>query len=241
MIIFPAVDIMKGKVVRLYQGDFDRKTFYPGDPVEAALTWKKKGAEFLHIIDLDGARTGEVKNGEVIRSIIKEAGISCEAGGGLRTGDDAEYFLSAGATRVIFGTKAFEDVDFLKNLVSEFGEKRIVVSVDFSQGMVVKKGWQETTQLAAEKVLELMERAGVGTIVATDIKTDGTLKGPNVGGLKKILAATSMKVVASGGVSCLGDVESLRALNADNLEGVIIGKALYDGKLKLEDAIKAAI
>ncbi len=239
MIIIPAVDIIKGKVVRLLKGDFDEDTIYSDDPLESALSWQRKGAKFLHLVDLDGAKYGEVKNRDILARIIKAVEVPCEVGGGLRNEADIEYFLKQGARRVVIGTKAFEDLSYLQKLVKTFGDK-IVVSIDSSAGRVVKKGWQEKTEFLAVTWAGKMEAAGVKTIVVTDIATDGTLEGPNIEGLKEILAKVEISVIASGGVSGLEDIKKLKAIASKNLEGVIVGRALYEGKLDLGEAIKQA-
>lgn len=240
MLIIPAIDIIQGKVVRLNQGDFNKKKIYSGDPVETARTWQKKGAELLHIVDLDGAKEGKVKNKEAITSIIEALDISCEVGGGLRDEKDIEYFLNKGAKRVVLGTKAFEDIDYLKELLSKFNEK-IAIAIDFRGKNLVKKGWQEKTDVTPESVALKMQEIGVKTIEVTDTGLDGTLKGPNIERLKNILTSVDISVVASGGVSSMEDIKKLKSLKSSNLEGVIIGTALYEGKITLEDAIKASI
>jgi len=240
MLIIPAIDIIQGKVVRLNQGDFNKKKIYSGDPVETARTWQKKGAELLHIVDLDGAKEGKVKNKEAIVSIIEALDISCEVGGGLRDEKDIEYFLNKGAKRVVLGTKAFEDIDYLKELLSKFNEK-IAIAIDFRGKNLVKKGWQEKTDVTPESVALKMQEIGVKTIEVTDTGLDGTLKGPNIERLKNILTSVDISVVASGGVSSMEDIKKLKSLKSSNLEGVIIGTALYEGKITLEDAIKASI
>lgn len=240
MIIIPAIDIIGGKVVRLEKGDFNKEKVYPLDPVEAAKTWEAKGAEFLHIVDLDGAKQGKIKNAGLIVKIIEAVKIPCEVGGGLREEKDVEYFLKKGAKRVVLGTKAL-DVSYLKKLVAKFKEK-IAVSIDFrhmGDGMiVVKTGWLEKTNLGPVALAKDMQDAGVKTIIVTDISKDGTLAGPNIEGLKQILNVVSISVIASGGVASLEDIRKLKAIKNKNLEGVIVGKALYEGRIDLEKAIK---
>ncbi len=240
MMIIPAIDIIGGKVVRLEKGDFNKEKVYPLDPVEAAKTWEAKGAEFLHIVDLDGAREGKIKNAGLIVKIIEAVKIPCEVGGGLREEKDVEYFLKKGAKRVVLGTKAL-DVSYLKKLVAKFKEK-IAVSIDFrhmGDGMIVAKtGWLEKTNLGPVALAKDMQDAGVKTIIVTDISKDGTLAGPNIEGLKQILNVVSISVIASGGVASLEDIRKLKAIENKNLEGVIIGKALYEGRIDLEKAIK---
>ncbi len=237
MIIIPAIDIIDGRVVRLHQGDFTKEKFYSDDPVETALLWQKKGARFLHVVDLDGAKYGKVKNEKIIGRIIKAVDMKCEVGGGLRDEKDIAYFLEQGAERVVLGTKAFEDIDYLKKLVLKYG-KRIVVSIDFAGERIVKKGWQEETDLSPDEMIKKIQQAGVETIVVTDIATDGTLSGPNIEKLKKILSMADISVIASGGISSLEDIKKLKDIGSKNLEGVIIGRALYEGKIDLGEAIK---
>ena len=239
MLIIPAIDIIQGRVVRLHQGNFDKEKFYSDDPLKVASVWQKKGARFLHIVDLDGARVGEIKNRDTIAKIIEGVSMSCEVGGGLRSESDIDYFLKKGAARIILGTKALEDAENLQKLVSRFGEK-IVVSVDFAGDRVTKKGWQEESDLSPEAVAVKMQKLGVKTLVVTDITVDGTLMGPNIERLKKILGTVDIKIIASGGISSLEDVKKLKEIGSENLEGVIIGRALYEGKFDLEDAIKIA-
>ena len=237
MIIIPAIDIIKGRVVRLHQGNFDKEKFYSDDPLKVASIWQEKGARFLHIVDLDGARVGEIKNRDTITKIIEGVSMSCEVGGGLRSESDIDYFLKKGAARIILGTEALENTENLRKFVSRFGEK-IVVSVDFAGDRVKKKGWQEESDLSPEAVALKMQKLGVKTLVVTDITVDGTLMGPNVERLKKILSTVDIRIIASGGISSLEDVKKLKEIGSKNLEGVIIGRALYEGKFDLEDAIK---
>ena len=240
MLIIPAIDIMQKRVVRLHQGDFNKEKFYSDDPVQIALMWQKKGAAFLHIVDLDGAKHGEIKNKDVISRIIESIDIPCEVGGGLRNDKDIEYFLQQGVQRVVLGTTALEDTDYLEKLISIFND-RIVISIDFAGQHVVKKGWQEETDLSPDMVASKMQEMGVKTVVVTDIAVDGTLMGPNIERLKKILGSVDISVIASGGISCLEDIKKLKDIGSKNLEGVIIGRALYEGKIELEEAIRIAM
>jgi phosphoribosylformimino-5-aminoimidazole carboxamide ribotide isomerase len=243
MIIIPAIDIINGKVVRLEKGDFNKEKVYSDDPVEMARKWQSEGAQFLHIVDLDGAKEGKIKNFDIIARVIKGVNVPCEVGGGLRREKDADFFLKEGAKRVVFGTKAFEDPEYLKRLISKFKEK-IAVSIDFknmSGALYVQKtGWLEKTDFNPIKIAMQMEKIGVSTIIATDISKDGTLKGPNIETLKQVLNAVNISVIASGGVSSLEDIKKLKEIKNKNLEGVIIGKALYEGRIDLKEAIEIA-
>jgi len=239
MLIIPAIDIIGGKVVRLERGDFNKETVYSDDPMKIAKNWEEKGAEFLHIVDLDGAREGKIKNVAVITNIMKNIKMPCEVGGGIRDRADVDYFLKNGAARVVLGTKAFEDPDYLRKLIDNFNE-RIVVSCDFSGNAVVKKGWQEKTTLEPIDAVKQMRTMGVKTIVVTDINVDGTLTGPNMERLKEILGTVNISVIASGGISSLEDIRKLKEINSENLAGVIIGKALYEGRIDLKEAIEIA-
>jgi phosphoribosylformimino-5-aminoimidazole carboxamide ribotide isomerase len=239
MLIIPAIDIIGEKVVRLEQGDFNKEKVYSDDPVQVALGWQKKGARFLHIVDLDGAREGRVKNSDIIASIIKNVGIPCEVGGGLRETGDIEYFLKKGASRAVIGTRALEDSAYLEKLISKFNEK-IAVSCDFSGNRVAKKGWQEKIDLDPVSAIKKIEAAGVKAIVMTDISVDGTLMGPNIKRFKEILNAVGISVIVSGGISSLEDIRKIKEIGAKNLEGIIIGKALYEGRINLQEAMQIA-
>jgi len=239
MIVIPAIDVIQGKVVRLHQGNFAKQKFYSDVPEEMARVWQKKGAAFLHLVDLDGARYGKLKNKEVIQRIIKSVDVPCEVGGGLRKDEDIEYFLKAGAKRVILGTSAIEDAEWLEKVVSKYKEK-IVVSIDFAGERVVKKGWQEETGLTPESLAVAMQKIGVKTLIVTDITTDGTLIGPNMKRLKDILDSVDISIIASGGISSVEDIKRLKGLGKKNLDALIIGRALYEGKIDLEKAIRIA-
>jgi len=237
MLIIPAIDIIEEKVVRLERGDFNKEKVYSSEPVEVAKDWERKGARFLHLVDLDGAKEGKIKNAGLIVKIIKAVKIPCEVGGGLRDASDIEYFLKKGAARAVLGTRAFEDTEYFERLVFKFKDK-IVVSVDFSGNKVVKKGWQEKTDLEPMAVIRKMQKIGIKTIVVTDISVDGTLMGPKIERLKEILNTVDISVIASGGISSLEDIKRLKEIENKNLEGVIIGKALYEGRIDLQKAIE---
>ena len=249
MFIIPAIDLKDGKVVRLLQGDFNKTTVYPEDPVHAALRWENEGASLLHIVDLDGALIGRPKNIDTVKRIIENIkSAQVQFGGGIRTESDIMMLVRLGINRVILGTAACEDEGFLKNVVKEFGPK-ILVSIDARDGVVATKGWRGTTNLQAMDFIKRVKDLGVREIIWTNIAKDGALAGPDVQGIKKILdllyGISNLNdkkrkggIIASGGVSSLEDVRKLKELEPLGLAGVIIGKALYEGKIDLKEAIK---
>lgn len=227
MILFPAIDILNGKCVRLTQGDYNKEKIYHEQPIEVAKDWESKGAAFIHIVDLDGAKTGKSINQEVIANIARDASIPIQVGGGIRSLEIIAYYLKAGVSRVIIGTAAINDKAFLKQAVNQFKEK-IAVSIDARNGYVATDGWTKDSMVKAIDLIKELEEFGVQTIVYTDILKDGMLQGPNFTELETINQATSLDVIASGGVTTETDVIKLRK---QNLYGAIIGKALYDGNL----------
>lgn len=237
MLIIPAIDIREKKVVRLLKGDFDKETVYSDDPVEVAKNWQSKGAKMLHVVDLDGAFTGEPKNLDIIRQIQKAVDLPIEVGGGLRDYESVDMALSAGVARAIIGTRAYLDEDFLIKLLDKYRE-RIAVSIDAEGRDVVAKGWRSRTLLNAPEVAKKMESLGVRTIIYTNVLKDGTLESPQLDIVKEMLDSVKTDIIISGGVSCLKDIEEIKALGRPNLYGVIVGKALYEGKLDLGKAIE---
>jgi len=234
MIIFPAIDLLDGQCVRLIQGDYNQETIYSNSPVTVAKQWEEKGAEFIHVVDLNGAKTGESVNKEIIYEIAAAVSIPIQVGGGIRSMETIKDYLENGVNRVIVGTAAINDQDFLQRAVNTFGDK-IAVSIDARDGYVATDGWTDTSTVSALDLIKQIEKMGVKTIVYTDIAKDGMLQGPNVMEQETINNATTMDVIASGGVTTKGDVESLRNLH---LYGTIIGKALYDGKLEFESLVE---
>ena len=239
MIIFPAIDIKEGKVVRLLQGNFDEVTEYSGDPVTVAQKWQQRGAQWLHVVDLDGAKTGEVQNWKVIGDITHAVDIPIQMGGGVRDEKNIQRLMETGAARVVLGTKAVEDRSFLKKILSVWKEK-IAVSVDCSNGKVTQRGWTETSNIEATAFAKELEQYQVSCLIYTDVKRDGMLQGPNWQGLKAILRATHIPIIASGGIANLEDIQKLKEMESEGLMGAIIGKALYEGKIHLEEALKIA-
>jgi phosphoribosylformimino-5-aminoimidazole carboxamide ribotide isomerase len=239
MIILPAIDLKGGKCVRLRQGLADAVTVYADNPVEQALAWLKQGAEELHVVDLDGAFDGEPRHTRTIADIIRSIGIPVEVGGGLRTDAHVEALLNAGAERAIIGTRALEDTRALKALVERFGS-HIAVGIDARNGFVQTRGWVETSSVTAVDLAREVVEIGVQTIIYTDTATDGMLKGPNVGAMDAMCASVpKCKIIASGGVSTPDNVRALAALGRENLYGAIVGKALYDGCVTLQEMIAA--
>ncbi|MFC2140208.1 1-(5-phosphoribosyl)-5-[(5-phosphoribosylamino)methylideneamino]imidazole-4-carboxamide isomerase [Candidatus Auribacterota bacterium] len=234
MIIIPAVDIKNGKCVRLFQGKADRETIYSENPSEFALKWEKDGATYLHVVDLDGAFLGETQNIDVIKEIIKRRErIKIEVGGGIRDIETIQVYLDLGVNRVILGTKALDE-KFLKEAVRKFAEK-IVVGIDAKDGFVVTEGWVKKTEFKSVELVKMVEDLGVQRIIYTDITYDGTLKGPNLKGMEEVLNLSQIAVIASGGISKKQDLLDLKNLNKENLEGIIIGKALYTGNIDLKE------
>lgn len=237
MIIIPALDIMAGKVVRLIQGKFQEVTVYSDQPTEIAKQWKNQGAQFLHIVDLDGAASGELKNFELINNIVKSVKLETEVGGGIRDTGTIEKLLGIGISKIVLGTKAIDDKEFLKNALETWPDK-IIVSIDTTHGKVVKEGWTSASGINATDFAKELESLGVKSIIYTDIARDGTMSGPNVVGIKKILDAVQIPLIASGGISNIGDLKQLIDLEKEGLAGVIIGKALYEGSIYLREAIQ---
>lgn len=240
MIVFPAVDIRDGRAVRLTQGDYDREQVYFDDPLAAASDWASQGATHLHVVDLDGALHGERRNLDHLSRIAQQTQLPVQYGGGLRDLAALSAAFEAGAWRAVIGTAAFRDRPFLEAAVAEFGD-RIVVSADARDGRIAAQGWTEATELAVTDAVASLSAAGVATFVYTDIARDGMLTGPDTDGLQRVAAAAAgANVIASGGVGSLDHLRLLAGLELDNLEGVITGKALYEGCFTLPDALGAA-
>jgi phosphoribosylformimino-5-aminoimidazole carboxamide ribotide isomerase len=238
VILYPAIDIRGGRAVRLLQGDYERETAYDADPVDAAKRWANEGAEFLHVVDLDGAKAGAPQNLETVGRIAAAVGCPIQVGGGLRDADSVAAVLDAGAERIMIGTAALRDPEFLAETLEKHGE-RVVVSVDARDGKVALAGWTEAgEEEVVEAVAELSSR-GVARFLCTTIEVDGTMEGPALGELGRIAAATDAQVIASGGVGALSDLEALARAAASNLEGAIVGRALYERRFTVAEAIAA--
>lgn len=234
MIIFPAIDMKDGKCVRLEQGLFDKVTVFGEDPVEMAKKWEREGGEFLHLVDLDGAKDGVPKNLEIIKDICKNINIPIQLGGGIRNKETVKILLDAGVTRVIVGTMAINDMELLKELVDEYGE-RIVVSIDAKDGLVAVDGWVNVSEVDSVELVRKLDKIGVKTIVYTDIAKDGMMEGPNFDIYKTLAENTNIDVIASGGVSTIDNLKKLKKME---MYGAIIGRALYTGDIKLKDALE---
>ena len=234
MKLYPAIDLYGGKAVRLFKGDYQQMTVYSENPLAIALDFQKAGARYIHLVDLEGAKFGTTPNLSVIRRIVEATDLFVEVGGGIRTMETIEKYLSIGVDRVILGTAAVTDRVFLKAALAEYGEK-IAVGVDLKDGYVAIKGWTETSQWTADSFFEDLEKLGVSTVISTDISRDGAMQGTNRQLYKELSAKYRIQLIASGGVSSLEDV---KALNAMNLHGAIIGKAYYTGAIDLKEALE---
>ncbi len=231
--IIPAIDLMHGQCVRLVQGDYDRSTVYPKDPVELARLFLETGLDWLHVVDLDGARMGHPENLAVVESLAT-TGIGIELGGGIRTGDDIQAALDNGARQVILGSSLTENRDDLADWLQHFPEQ-LVAGVDALDSLVSVHGWQETTSIPALELIAQLEEIGFKRVIYTDIATDGTLTGPNLKQLEEVASNTRMEVTASGGISSVADIQAVAGLAKLGVTGVIIGKAFYDGRVTLEE------
>jgi phosphoribosylformimino-5-aminoimidazole carboxamide ribotide isomerase len=238
MDVIPAIDLLGGRCVRLYQGDYEQSEVFAEDPVTVAIAWAEQGARWLHLVDLDGAKTGEPVNLSVIAKIVETLNIPVQVGGGLRTQARVASFLEMGVARVILGTVAVENPDLVAQLCQTYPDQ-IVVGIDAREGMVATRGWLETSKVSAIALGQRVASEGAAAIIYTDIQRDGTLQGPNLPLLRGMAEAVSVPVIASGGVSNLTDILSLLALEPIGVSGVIVGKALYTGDLSLAEALRA--
>jgi phosphoribosylformimino-5-aminoimidazole carboxamide ribotide isomerase len=234
MILYPAIDIMDGQAVRLVEGRFEDATTYHDDPLEAAKSWVAAGARFLHVVDLDGARSGEPKSLAHLRRIVQETGIPIQYGGGLRTVEAVRDALRAGAERVIIGTAAFRDIDFLDDVIAQYGA-RIVIAVDVKDGMIATEGWTQTTSLPAVDAIKRLTSRGVRSFVYTDVSRDGKLTGPDLEGVTRVAEAVRGRFIYSGGIGSLDHLRALAKLRQVNLAGVIAGKSLYEKKFTVAE------
>lgn len=236
MYLYPAIDLYDGKAVRLFKGDYGQMTVYSEDPLAVAQDFQAAGAEKIHLVDLEGAKLGRPANLEIIEKIVKTTGLFAEAGGGIRSMETVEAYLGIGVSRVILGTAAVENPDFLKEALEKYGEK-IAVGVDLKDGYAAVRGWTETSGLRAEEFFRQMEGLGVKTVICTDISRDGAMKGTNRALYRELSSRFRLDLIASGGVSTMEDV---RALAAMGLHGAIIGRAYYIGAIDLKTAIEVS-
>lgn len=239
MIVFPAIDIQGGKAVRLRRGDFDDVTVFSEDPVALARHWQAEGAEALHVVDLDAARTGELVNVDLLERIVKAVEVPVQYGGGIRTEKSLALVAGLGVRWVVLGTAAVTAQELLDDAVNWLGD-RLVVGMDCSDGMVATHGWQQRTQMSAVRFVRILEEHGVRRVVYTDTARDGMLGGPNLISLRDLAEMTSLELVCSGGVALLDDLRRLARLGRPNVVGVIVGRALYENAFTLADA-KAAV
>jgi phosphoribosylformimino-5-aminoimidazole carboxamide ribotide isomerase len=240
--LYPAIDIRGGSAVRLLQGDYDRETAYDADPLDAALRWVDGGAEILHVVDLDGARGGAPANLDAIARIAGGAGVPIQVGGGIRDSEAVEAVLLAGAQRAVLGTRAQRDPDFVGELVATHGADRIVAAVDARGGNVAVEGWEQATETTVPDLVERLAALGVSRFVYTPVEVDGTLEGPGLDGLDAVAAACESggaELIYSGGVGTLQDLTKLAGLGLASIGGVIVGRALYDGRFGVGEAIAA--
>ena len=236
MNIFPAIDIIDAKAVRLFKGDYNQKTIYNDSPLSVAQGFKEAGAEYLHLVDLDGAKSGDTPNADLVSRITCETGLKVEIGGGIRSEKVIERYLEAGVMRVILGTVAIENPEFTEKAVKKYGSG-IAVGIDILDGCVATKGWTELSKVSCDEMFKRMEAIGVQTVICTDISKDGAMSGTNLKLYEDLKSKYSIDIVASGGVSSINDVKALRQMD---MYGAILGKALYEGAVDLKEAIEVA-
>ena len=236
MIIIPAVDIKEGKCVRLEQGLMNKETIFSDHPEEMALLWERKGAERLHLVDLDGAVRGKPLNKRAIKNVIDAVSIPVELGGGIRDLDTIEEYINLGIDHIIIGTVAYKNPDLVEEACKRYSGK-IIVAIDSKDNYVSVEGWTEPTSIIAIDLAKRFEDIGIAALIYTDIKRDGMRRGPNIDGIREFAKGINVGVIAAGGISSIKDIEDLLPLEKDGVSGIITGRALYDGSLKLEEAI----
>ncbi|PMB19958.1 1-(5-phosphoribosyl)-5-[(5-phosphoribosylamino)methylideneamino]imidazole-4-carboxamide isomerase [Fischerella thermalis CCMEE 5198] len=238
MEVIPAIDLLEGRCVRLYQGDYDRSQVFSENPVDVAKQWVEEGATRLHLVDLDGAKAGKLVNLKAIEAIAQAVSVPIEVGGGLRTRDSVQQLFNLGVQWAILGTVAVEQPQLVQQLCQEFSQQ-IIIGIDARNGKVATRGWLETSEVLATQLAVQMQELGAAAVIYTDIHRDGTLAGPNLDALRELAAAINIPVIASGGVSSLTDLLSLLALEPQGVTGVIIGRALYTGDISVSEAVRA--
>ncbi|MDY6781122.1 MAG: 1-(5-phosphoribosyl)-5-[(5-phosphoribosylamino)methylideneamino]imidazole-4-carboxamide isomerase [Cyanobacteriota bacterium] len=238
MEVIPAIDLLEGRCVRLYQGDYQQSEIFSENPTEIARRWESEGATRLHLVDLDGAKQGKPANSSAIAAVVRAVSIPVQVGGGLRDGDAIAALLDLGVERAILGTLAVENPSLVQQLCQTYRD-RIVIGIDARNGQVATQGWLETSEVAASDLAQQMAQLGAAAIIYTDIHRDGTLRGPNVKALRQLASAVEIPIIASGGIGSLSDLLSLLALEPLGVTGVIVGRALYTGDVSLEEAVRA--
>lgn len=236
--VYPAIDIRGGKCVRLLQGDYNQETVYGDSPYDMAKSFVEKGATWVHMVDLDGAKEGTPVNHEAVMKAARELDASIQVGGGIRTREDIVQYLNAGVSRVILGSAAISDPEFVQAMLKEFGGKQIAIGIDARDGYVATHGWLETSKVKAEELGQTLAAHGAETFIMTDISRDGMLSGPNVEAIASLAKVTGKNVIASGGVSELSDLIELRGKCQDGVSGAIVGKAIYTGRVDVTTALK---
>lgn len=234
--IYPAIDILNGKCVRLLQGDYEKGTVYGNSPFEMAKRFVEDGAEWIHVVDLDGAKTGKRVNHQHVAQVTSKLPVKVQVGGGIRTESDIEYYLQKGAARIILGSAAISNPPFVEAMLKKYGEQ-IAIGIDAKDGYVSIEGWIKTSQLKAIDLAKELVEKGAKTFIFTDIQTDGMLSGPNVEAVLEMARETKASIIASGGVSSLEDLKRLNALRLEGVSGVIVGKAIYTKRVRLKEAL----
>jgi len=237
MIIFPAIDIKDGKCVRLVKGDFDQMTSYENSPFKQAKIYFQNGFRNIHIVDLDGALQGKSSNSNIIKEILKNLKLKIQIGGGIRTIDDIDDWIKSGVDKVIMGTAAVENIDLLKTACKKFKNK-IAISLDVKDGLIFLSGWKKQTNISAIDFIKKIENFGVSRIIYTDINKDGTKKGPNIKDTIELSNRVKIPFILSGGVSSIDDIKKIKSINNSNIEGVIVGRSIYDGDIKISELAK---
>jgi len=237
MIIFPAIDIKDGKCVRLIRGDFNKITSYEDSPVNQAIKYSQSGFDDIHIVDLDGALQGKPVNSIIVKEIIKKVKSRIQIGGGIRTIDDISRWIEMGIDRVVMSTAAVENIDLLKTACNKF-ENKIAVSLDVKDGLIALSGWKKQTNISAIDFIKKIQNFGVSRIIYTDIYRDGTKRGPNIEGAVELASKVKIPLIISGGISSIEDIKKIKSLNNPNIEGLIVGKSIYDGDIKINELAK---
>jgi len=234
MIIFPAIDIKDGKCVRLIKGEFDKITTYENSPINQAKIYFENGFNHIHVVDLDGALQGKSVNSNIIKEIVRDVSLKVQIGGGIRTIEDISFWLDAGVDKIVMGTAAIENINFLQIACEKFKNK-IAVALDVKDGFVTLSGWKKKTNITAIELIKKIKNFGVSRIIYTDVNKDGTKKGPNLKDTIKLSNEVNIPLIVSGGVSSIEDIKKIKSLKLHNIEGVIVGKSIYDGDIKIKE------